>query len=308
MLWSLGMKRLDLNLLVIFDAIMIENSIIGASKRLNMTQPAVSNAVTRMRHLLKNPLFIKHGRGIQPNAYALSLWKQVHQPMNDIKEAITPEIFTLASIKRRIRIALPDSIVDLVWLPLRKVLEKEAPNIDILALPLALKNRDRILKDGKADLVISLSRYLDTSDRKKSVIKPRFVCAMRKNHPLSNNALDIDSFLSAEHLLVTSSGDDRSYIDELLSNRGLSRRVAMTVNHYTIIPKLLKNTDLITVIDELAVAQEVKEGSIVVITPPLDFEDLSLCIAWHARHDRDKTIHWLKEKLIHLIRHEYERC
>ncbi|MCJ8319271.1 MAG: LysR family transcriptional regulator [Colwellia sp.] len=302
------MKRLDLNLLVIFDAIIVENSIVGAAKRLNMTQPAVSNAVTRMRHLFNNPLFIKHGRGIVPNAYALSLWNQIHQPMNDIQEAVNPEIFTPASIKRRFRVALPDLIVDLVWLPLRKIIEKEAPYIDILAIPLPLKDRMTILKDGKADLVICLSKYLATSDRKNDIIKPRFVCAMRKDHQLSKGILTIENFLSAEHLLVTSAGDDRSYVDELLSNKGLTRRVAMTVNHYAVIAKLLASTNLITVVDALAVAHQVNEGSLISIEPPLDIEDLSLCIAWHARHDRDKMIHWLKDKLIDLVKQEYNAC
>lgn len=300
------MKRLDLNLLVIFDAIIIENSIIGAAKRLNMTQPAVSNAVRRMRHLLNNPLFIKHGRGIMPNAYALSLWQQIHRPMNEIQEAINPEVFAPASIKRRFRIALPDIIVDLVWLPLRKMLEKEAPHLDILAIPLPLKDRATLLKDGKADLVICLSKYLAASDRKNNIIKPKFVCAMRKDHPLSKQTLTLDNFLAAEHLLVTSAGDDRSYVDELLSNMGLSRRVAMTVNHYAVLPKLVESTDLLTVIDDIAIRDHVNHGSIISTQAPLSFEDLSLCIAWHARHDRDKIILWLKEKVINLIRHAYK--
>jgi len=299
------MKRLDLNLLVIFDAIIVENSIVGAAKRLNMTQPAVSNAVTRMRHLLNNPLFIKQGRGVIPNAYALNLWEQVHQPMNDIQSAINPEIFTPATIKRRFSIALPDIIVDLIWLPLRRLLEKEAPYIDILSVPLPLTNRINILKEGKADLVICLSKYLAASDRKNELVKPKFICAMKKDHPLSKGTLTLDSFLSAEHLLVTSAGDDRSYIDELLSNKGHTRRIAMTVNHYAVMPNLIANSELITVVDAMTVVDHVRKGSIVTTQPPLDFEDLSLCIAWHARNDQDKMINWLKEKMAHLIKDSY---
>jgi len=295
------MKKIDFNLLAIFDAVMMEESIVGAAKRLSMTQPAVSNAVMRMRHAYDNPLFIKHGRGIKPTAFALNLWEKVHLPLNEIQSAIHTERLSPKLIKRRFRIALPDILVDLVWLPLRKIIEQQAPNVDLLAVPLRFKGRERILLDGKADLVISLARYLHRADRKTFINKPTFVCAMRNGHPLAKKRLDLKRFVAAEHLLVTSEGDDSSYIDELLNNKGLSRRVSLTVNHYAVVPNLIKNTDLITVIDKLAIASAVTAGQIITKVPPLDFEELPLCIAWHARHDNDKMLHWLKDQLVALI-------
>jgi len=300
------MKKTDFNLLAIFDAIMIENSIIGAAKRLSMTQPAVSNAVMRMRLTYNNPLFVKKGRGIEPTAYALNLWSKIHEPINILKNSIDPVAFSPANNKRRFRIAIPDILVDLVWLPLRKLIEKEAPGLDILAVPLNLQGRERILIDGKADLVISAGRYLNRVDRKSVINNPLFVCAMRKDHPLSQKKLTLKNFLAAEHLLVTSGGDDWSYVDEILNNKGHSRRISMTTNHYSIIPKLIKETNLITVIDELVFAEEFKNGEIVLKAPPIDFEDISLCIAWHARHDNDKMLYWLKEKMIAMIKYECE--
>lgn len=298
------MRKTDFNLLAIFDAIMIENSIIGASKRLSMTQPAVSNAVMRMRQTYDNPLFVKKGRGIEPTSYALNLWTKIHEPINILNDSVNPEEFSPANNKRRFRIAIPDILVDLTWLPLRKLIEKEAPGLDILAVPLNLQGREKILIDGKADLVISVGRYLNRVDRKSVINKPSFVCAMRKDHPLSQKKLTLKTFLAAEHLLVTSGGDDWSYVDELLNNKGYSRRISMTTNHYSIIPKLIKDTNLITVVDELVFAGDFKKGEIILKVPPIDFEDISLCIAWHARHDNDKMLYWLKEKMISIIKHE----
>jgi len=298
------MKKTDFNLLAIFDAIMIEKSIIGASKRLSMTQPAVSNAVMRMRQAYNNPLFVKKGRGIEPTAYAQNLWSKIHEPINTLKESIDSEEFSPANSKRRFRIAIPDLLVDLAWLPLRKLIEKEAPEIDILAVPLNFKGRERILIDGKADLVISVGRYLNRVDRKTVINKPSFVCAMRKDHPLAQKKLTLENFLSAQHLLVTSGGDDWSYVDELLNNKGYARRISMTTNHYSVIPKLIKNSNLITVIDELTFAEDLKLGEVVLKEPPIDFDDVSLCIAWHARHDNDKMLNWLKEQMVAIIEHE----
>jgi len=211
------------------------------------------------------------------------------------------EVFSPTNTTRRFKIALPDLMVDLIWLPLRKIIQKQAPGLDLLAVPLYFKDRDRLLSDGKADIVICLNKYLATTDRKTKLMEPNFVCAMRKGHPLADKPLTLPRFLSAEHLLVTASGEDRSYVDELLNNKGKSRRVALTINHYSALPKLLIGSDLITVVDKLAVAKEVTEGNIIIKKAPLDIEKLPLCIAWHARHDRDKMLHWLKDIIIQVI-------
>ncbi|NQZ08994.1 MAG: LysR family transcriptional regulator [Algicola sp.] len=295
------MKRPDLNLLVIFDAIMMEESIGGAATRLCMTQPAVSNAVARLRQALGDPLFVKKGRGIEPTAYAASLWHQIAQPMNQIRDAFETAPIEPAKARRRFKIALPDLIVDLIWLPLRQLIEREAPNIDLLAVPLNFKHRERILSDATADLVICLGQYLNPRDRKTKLIQPKFVCAMRKDHPLAAQELTLEKFQSAEHLLVTASGDDHSLIDTLLGEYGLVRRVAMTVNHYSAIPVMLKGSDLITVVVDLAVAEDVRKGHLILKQPPLDIAPLPLCVAWHARHDRDLMLLWLKDKVADLI-------
>ena len=120
------MATVDLNLMVIFDAIMQESSISVAAERLSMTQPSVSNAVSRMRHAWQDPLFVKQGRGIRPTPYAVELWKTIGEPLESIRIATERDEFNPATLKRTFRIATTDWMADLFWLPLKQRIELEA--------------------------------------------------------------------------------------------------------------------------------------------------------------------------------------
>ena len=122
------MRSQDLSLLVIFDAIMIEGSITRAAERLNLTQPAVSNAVGRMRAIWKDDLFTKDGRNIRPTLFAQNLWNQVRQPLKEIDDAINPKRFEASTSRRVFTIAATDLMIDMVWAELRQRIE------DLLAL------------------------------------------------------------------------------------------------------------------------------------------------------------------------------
>ena len=129
------MKTQELQLLYIFDAIMTERSVTRAADRLAMTQPAVSNAISRMRQIWNDPLFVRKGRNIEPTSYALSLWDQVGDPMFALTNAVSATQFDPASARRTFRIAVTDVIVEMIWRQLIDLLEREAPGVDVHAVP-----------------------------------------------------------------------------------------------------------------------------------------------------------------------------
>ena len=147
------MANTDLNLMVIFDAIMHEQSITAAADRLAMTQPAVSNAVSRMRNVWKDPLFVKHGRGIRPTPYANKLWQEISTPLESIRIATDKKKFIPAQLKRTFRIAVTDWMADLFWLPLRQLIEQEAPLVNIHAVPYTV-NGEGLLINADVDIVL----------------------------------------------------------------------------------------------------------------------------------------------------------
>lgn len=196
----------ELTLLYVFDAIMTEGSITRAAERLNMTQPAVSNAVSRMRHAWKDPVFVKKGRQIEPTSYALSLWDQVRGPMHELSRAVTTTGFDPATSRRKFRIALADMMLDLLWPPLVSKLERDAPGIDLHAVPYTLGGAHMQLREAHVDLAIGMLTEHDHSLRSTWLAESGYVLAMREDHPLAGRPITLEEFLDARHLLISCPG------------------------------------------------------------------------------------------------------
>jgi DNA-binding transcriptional LysR family regulator len=300
------MANIDLNLMVIFDVIMQEQSITAAAERLSMTQPSVSNAVSRMRHVWKDPLFVKQGRGIRPSPYAERLWQEISEPLNGIKLATQKQIFNPATLKRTYRIAVSDWMADLFWLPLRNLIEAVAPYVNIHAVPYAV-NGERLLLNADVDIVLDYFEGYSTKVQSQHLFDNYFVCAMRADHPLANKELDLQSFVKAEHLLLSLSGEASGGVDKRLAQQGLSRRIAMTVNHCYNLSKLLVNTNLITTIPLPIIFESVNSGQLIIKKPPITLSPGPISMTWHSRHQRDPEILWFRERILEVLQHHIHR-
>ena len=150
------MRPQELNLLMVFDAIMTERSITRAAERLSMTQPAVSNALSRMRAAWKDELFVKDGRNIRPTGHAQNLWGQIRGPLGALSDAVENKAFDPSTSKRTFRLAVADMAVSMAWLPLRKIIEAEAPGVNIHAVPYTLQSYERLLENAEVDMAIGL--------------------------------------------------------------------------------------------------------------------------------------------------------
>lgn len=297
------MKPQDLNLLVVFDAIMTEGSITRAADRLAMTQPAVSNAVSRMRTAWRDELFVKSGRNIQPTQRAIALWQQVQDPLKSLDQAIAPSGFEAATSTRTFRISAADGVIDLVWPALRRVIEQEAPGIAIHAVPYNIINGEALLENAEVDIVLAVQGMM-SSDSLNSVhlYDSTYRVVMRKGHPLAKADLDLEEFAAADHLLVSLSGDTVGFTDRVLAQQGLKRRIAMTVNHFHGIAALVEASDLIAVVPTLAVEEAISSCRLAVTRTPVALEDSRLFAFWHRRQDRDEGVSWLVSQLNRLLK------
>lgn len=295
------MRPQELNLLMIFDAIMTERSITRAAHRLSMTQPAVSNAVSRMRVAWKDELFVKDGRNIQPTLHAQNLWNQVRAPLIALTEAVDPKSFDPATAKRTFRVAVSDIVVDMIWAELRCTIEKEAPSVNIHAIPYTIVNLEQVLEDAEVDVVIGTSGVISNTFRAEYLFSPIYTCVMNHDHPLAKADLSLEEFAAADHLLVSLSGDTTGYTDQVLLQHGLSRRVAVTVNHFSSVANLIQRSDLICVIPISAVAKEIIAGDISATQPPIELMPQQVSAIWHKRQDRDQGLIWLREHFKRII-------
>jgi DNA-binding transcriptional LysR family regulator len=291
------MRPHELKLLVIFDVIMTEKSITQAAKRLSMTQPAVSNAVSRMRVLWKDELLVPDGRRIQPTTYANNLWGQVRDSLHHINQAINPEEFDAKSANRTFRIALPDIALDTLWLDLRKLFEKEATGLNLHAVPYTIARTKTILDAADVDLVIGQSNRSLDNICTEHLFDTSYVCVMRKEHPLTKRHLTIEEFSSAEHLLVSLSGDISSPVDQALQQLGLTRRIAFTVNSFSSAVPIIKESNLIAILPTDLIHKYLAGGELAITLPPLDIPHSSISMLWHKRQSADKGLLWLRKHI-----------
>jgi len=299
------MSKTDLNLMVIFDAIMQEQSVSIAAMRLSMTQPSVSNALSRMRHVFKDPLFIKDGRGIKPTPFASSLWLEISSSLNTISEAVSPKKFVPHYAKRTFRIALTDGLVSLLWLELRKLIEQSAPHINIHAVPYTM-NGENLLMNAEVDLIADYVPDLGLNIQRQHLCNNYFVALMSPTHHLANKEFDIKSLVNSDNLLVSLSGDASGIVDIKLAEQNLKRRIAMTTNSFASAMSLIQQTSLICVLPYSIAAVHVKNESLIAKSVPIDIPPAEISMAWHNRSNNDVGLAWLRESIFEIVNNKKE--
>jgi len=305
------MRHQDVSLLIVFDAIMTEGSITRAADRLMMTQPAVSNSLARMRTVWKDELFVKDGRNIRPTLHAQSLWQQIRGPLKNLNEAVSPHHFDPATAKRTFYISAADVGIDIVWKPMRKIIEQEAPGINIYAVPYTLTNGENLLNNAEVELIFGPMMDMSGRINSEPLFSCKHVCVMRANHPLAKKPMTLQDYTSADHLLVSLSGNTDTVTDDILHQHGLKRRIAMTVNHFSSIGPLLVDSDLIAMAPSIAVKDEIFSGELVLVDLPMDIPLRQIGYFWHQRQAQDKGLIWLREHMTtiikeHMNQHELE--
>jgi DNA-binding transcriptional LysR family regulator len=295
------MKNQELHLLYVFNAIMTERSVTRAADRLAMTQPAVSNAISRMRQVWKDPLFVRKGRQIEPTSYAFSLWDRTRGPIYDLATAVSSTVFDPLQARRTFRVAVTGFTIELIWRELAEHLQQVAPGVDVHAVPFTPEGTYSDLREANVDLAVGGLTQHDHSLRSIWLFQSGYQLVMRADHPLAGKPISLEDFLDARHLLVSMSGEAREQVDDYLDQKGLARRIALTVNDFVGVPNLLKRTDLMSTLPSVATGCEAFKGGLWFASLPFELDPASFCLAWHTRHDRDPGIVWMRGQIVSLI-------
>lgn len=297
--------NLDLNLLRIFDAVMTEQNLTRAASRLAMTQPAVSNALRRLRDSLGDELLIRTAHGVKPTPRAEELWPVIRRTLSELEEAVAPSNIDISLIQATFRMAMADSTAVLLLPPLVRAIEQEAPRINIRMMPLTTREPRPMLLRGDIDLAIGffpgvvaqLMGGPDTPIRHERLYTGQYVCVMRKDHPLADKELTLDEYCSADHLLVSFSGRAHGLSDEALAQLNRTRRILLTVNQFFTAGQVVANSDLITVLPFHLLASTGMEKHIVVKPLPFKLPDVYVDMLWHVRDSRSPAHKWLRTQM-----------
>lgn len=296
---------LDLNLLRVFDAVMTEQNLTRAANQLAMTQPAVSNAVKRLRDALGDELLIRTAHGVKPTARAESLWPAVRRALADLEEAVAPRNFELANANATFRMAMADATAGLLLPPLVRLIENDAPGIDIRMVPLTTREPRPMLLRGDIDLAIGffpgvvaqMQGSTETPIRHERLYAGHYVVVMRKQHPLADKELTLERYCEANHLLVSFSGRARGLVDDALVSLNCERRILLTVNQFFTAGKVVAASDLLMVIPQHLIVATGMEKELIFKEPPFKLPEVHIDMLWHERDARSPGHRWLREQL-----------
>ncbi|WP_413042913.1 LysR family transcriptional regulator [Pseudomonas sp. YJ42] len=293
----MNIYNFDLNLLRVLDALLRERNVSRAAERLSLSQPAVSNALNRLRELLDDPLLVRVGRAMQPTPRALSLEVPIRDALQQIEHTLNAgDYFDPATSRQRFVIAVTD-YVELICMPsLMARLASVAPGIQLAIQHLTPSLPAAALDDGELDLV--LGRFVDVPTRfhTRRWASETLQVAVRKGHPLIGKTLNLDAFLRLRHLWVHG-GQTRGMVDQWLEGQGLSRDVVYTTPNYLQAAHIVASSDLAAVLPTQLARHFARLLPLQLFNLPFDLGAFQLDIVSVAQRERDAALQWLIEQI-----------
>jgi DNA-binding transcriptional LysR family regulator len=296
---AVNVQDVDLNLLRVFDAVLRERGVTPAAARLGLTQPAVSNALARLRGLFGDALFVRTPAGMDPTPFARELGEPVRQALALLESALAHGPgFDPAASSRAFRFYMSD-LGQIEFLPpLLERVQRDAPGVRLEAVALDVEDITESLAAGALDLAVGFLPGLGPPVRRRALFRDPYVCLMRADHPIES--LTRKRFLDASHALVTYRGGHR-VIEEALDRAGLSRRIALRVPHFTVAPMVLERTDLILTLPARVARVFERRGNLKSLPPPVPIPPAEVAVHWHERFEADPGNRWLRELIAELL-------
>ena len=294
--------RLDFNLVKVFIAIYETKSVTAAANRLFLSQPTVSYALAKLRESFHEPLFVRGTNGMAPTAAADLVYRKFSAAMANIDSAIDmTQSFVPATSSHRFRIALT-AIGSLMFLPpLMRSMRKEAPNVELEVVQIAVDEVEGWLSAGKVDVVIGNLPGIEASTNNLKLFSERYVCLLQEDHPTIGNSLDLDGYVSANHVLVSSTFSGHRIIEEILRQHGVSQRITLQIPHFTILPQLISDSDLLVTLP-LGIAKLFKSyGKLKILEMPIEIPHFEVRMFWHKHHEEKAAQKWLRSLLFNTL-------
>ncbi len=300
----MDIRKLDLNLLVVLDAIHAEGNLTRAARRLHLSQPALSHALARLRETLDDPLFLRQGNRMVPTARTLRLMGPLHEALGLITEGIQEGArFDAASSRQEFRLGLRD-VFEATTLPrLLAELAISAPELRLASVRAERRELETDLVDGGLDVAIDVFLPLSADIRREPVSHDRFVVVARQKHPaIRRGRISLEDYLAASHILVSSRRRGPGFEDQELARLGHERRIVLRCQHYFAACRVVAASDhLLTMPAQYATLANTGLGT-QLLEVPVSMPALDVYLYWHESRDNDPANRWLREKLLGLLK------
>lgn len=313
---DLNFRTLDLNLLRVFDEVMAERNLTRAAHNLSMTQPAVSNALRRLRELLGDDLVRRAGYGVEPTPLAVALWPTVREALSQLQKTFAPGHFVPATTAHHFVLAMADATAAKIMPSLVQLMVQEAPLVSLRVWPLTTRDPRPLLENGEVDLAIGhfpgvmaelgaphLQEHVPPFQVQR-LYETDYVVVMRRNHPLAVRDLTLDEFCAAQHLLVSFSGRPWGFVDEALASLSRRRRVVLTVNQFFTAGLVVASSDLLTVLPSHFVGMTGQGHALVQRPIPLEMPGVRVDMLWHRHTHAQSPQQWLRDLIARAAKQE----
>lgn len=290
------LRRIDLNLLVVLDALLCEQHVTRAAERLHLSQPAVSHALARLRDLLGDPLLVRAGSTLVPTARALELVAPLAEALAQVQSLLAPNAFDPATARRTFRVAMSDYGAAIILPGLIRTLRRAAPGID---LQISHASREGMLEgvlNGDIDVAAGVFPEMPNELRSSVLFEERYVCLLDRRSLPADGVLDLPTYLSRPHVLLEMRGSGTPEIERALTSLRECRRVAISLPHWNVAPQLISGTDLILTVSSRSV-REIDQQELIVLPPPFEIAPFTFVLAWHKRRGGDQALNWLNRRI-----------
>jgi DNA-binding transcriptional LysR family regulator len=296
------LQDIDLNLLIVFEQMLQERQVSAVARNLRLSQPAVGNALIRLRRTLDDPLFVRTSAGMQPTPLAKRLAEPITLALSNITRAINyKERFDPQTSRRHFSIAVSElGEIDLIPTLANKCTSL-APRIQISTVRAGATDLTREMEAGRVDLALGAFEDMSTTLFRRRLFKQSCVTMFRAGHAFGRGEITLKNFLSARHLFVSTADSPYDRVNRSLQRAGIMATVTLQVPHFTAVPYLVRATDCVTTVPERFAEAAAAPFGLEFISPPLRLPSLAINCWWHPRFHQDEGNQWLLALIVQLF-------
>ncbi|MCD0495326.1 LysR family transcriptional regulator [Achromobacter sp. MY14] len=295
----MNLKDVDLNLLVVFNELHKHGRVSAAAHSLGISQPGVSNALSRLRKLLGDELFLRTSRGMVPTPYAEALAQPIADALGALHGTLNARaVFDPARSERAFVIGVND-VGETYFLPrLMRALDSAAPGVTIRTVrTTSIDVRDE-MERGRIDLAMGFLPSLQSGFFQRKLFSQPYVCIFRRDHPLARSGVTAKQFRAAEHVAIVSEGTGHGVVDEVIARAGIRRRLRLTVPHFMAVGPVLQATDMIAVVPRRFADCACTPFGLATAPCPVKIPESVINVFWHAGNHREPANQWLRQVVV----------
>jgi len=292
------LSDIDLNLFVVFDAIYTEGNLTRAGEIIGITQPAVSNSLSRLRNLFDDPLFVRTAEGMVPTPVAQNIIGSVRQALGLIRSSVQEsESFDPTVSDKRFRVSMTDLSQAILLPGLFRRIHNEAPMVSVDCYQVHRRDMNIELASGNLDLAIDIPLTPDPQIKQMPLYSHPYVCVVNKDNDKVGDSLDMDTYLGLQHIHITSRRGGLGHVDLSLGKMGKKREVVLRTQHYLSTPQLVATTDYALTVPKIFADFLIGTVPVRYLELPLDVPPLESYLYWHESTDRDQANIWIREMI-----------